>query len=127
MRPGSDTVRREQVLLGWYRRQLKELIPPLIAHWEPILGVQVAAWGVKAMKTRWGTCNPAARRIWLNLELVKKPPDCLEYIVEHEMVHLLERGHGDRFVAHMDRFLPRWRELRAVLNQAPLGFAAWEY
>ncbi len=127
VRPGSDTAQRERVLLGWYRRQLKEMIPPLIARWEPIVGVEVTEWGVKSMKTRWGSCNPQARRIWLNLELIKKPSDCLEYVVVHEMVHLLERRHNDRFVALMDQFLPGWRETRAVLNQAPLGHATWEY
>ncbi len=125
VRPGSDAAQRERVLLGWYRAQLRELIPPLIARWEPILGVQVAEWGVKAMKTRWGSCNTQARRIWLNLDLVRKPPSYLEYVVVHEMVHLLERGHGPRFRALMDRFLPGWRETRKALNLAPPGRAAY--
>jgi hypothetical protein len=127
VRPGSDAAQRERVLLAWYRRQLKQLVPPMVAKWEPIVGVQVAEWRVKQMKTRWGTCNPDAGRIWLNLELIKKPASCLEYIVVHEMVHLLERRHDDRFTAHMDRFLPQWRLLRDELNQAPLGHARWEY
>lgn len=127
VRTGSDAARRERVLLAWYRKQLKQLIPPLIARWEPVMGVQVADWGVKQMKTRWGTCHPQAGRIWLNLELIKKPVNCLEYIVVHEMVHLLERHHNDQFVAYMDRFLPHWRLLRDELNQAPLGHATWEY
>lgn len=127
VRPGSDTAQRGRVLLTWYRRQLQQLIPPLVAKWEAIIGVQVAEWRVKQMKTRWGTCNPDARRIWLNLELIKKPVSCLEYIVVHEMVHLLERRHNDRFVALMDRFMPQWRLLRDELNQAPLGHATWEY
>lgn len=127
VRPGSDTAQRERVLLAWYRRQLKQLIPPLVAKWEEIIGVQVSEWRVKQMKTRWGACNPDARRIWLNLELIKKPASCLEYIVVHEMVHLLERRHNDQFVALMDRFMPQWRLLRDELNQAPLGHATWEY
>lgn len=127
VRPGSDTAQRERVLLAWYRRQLKQLIPPLVAKWEEIIGVQVSEWRVKQMKTRWGACNPDARRIWLNLELIKKPASCLEYIVVHEMVHLLERRHNDQFVALMDRFMPQWRLLRDELNQAPLGYATWEY
>jgi predicted metal-dependent hydrolase len=127
VRGGSDTTQRERVLLAWYRKQLKQMIPPLIAKWEAIMGVQVAEWGVKEMKTRWGTCNPEARRIWLNLELIKKPANCLEYIIVHEMVHLLERQHGDRFVATMDAFMPQWRQRREELNQAPLGHATWEY
>ena len=127
VRSKSDTAGRERVLLSWYRRELKQMIPPLIAKWEAIMGVQVVEWGVKEMKTRWGTCNPDARRIWLNLELIKKPASCLEYIVVHEMVHLLERQHGDRFVAYMDTFMPQWRQRREELNQAPLGHATWEY
>ena len=127
VRPGSDTIQRERVMLAWYRRQLKQLVPPLVAKWEAIVGVEVAEWRVKQMKTKWGTCNPAAGRIWLNLELIKKPVACLEYIIVHEMVHLLERQHNDRFVAYMDKFMPQWRLVRAELNQAPLGHATWEY
>ncbi len=127
VRPGSDRAQRERVLLTWYRRQLKLLIPPLVAKWEAIIGVEVAEWRVRQMKTRWGACNPDARRIWLNLELIKKPPSCIEYIVVHEMVHLLERRHNAQFIAHMDRFLPQWRLLRDELNQAPLGHATWAY
>jgi hypothetical protein len=127
VRPGSDTAQRERVLLAWYRRQLKQLIPPLVAKWETIIGVEVAEWRVKQMKTRWGACNPDAGRIWLNLELIKKPASCLEYIIVHEMVHLLERWHNERFVATMDKFMPQWRLVRDELNQAPLGHATWEY
>ena len=91
------------------------------------VGVQVADWGVKRMKTKWGTCTIKARRIWLNLELIKKPPSCLEYIIVHEMVHLLERLHNERFVAYMDKFMPQWRLFREELNQAPLAHETWEY
>jgi predicted metal-dependent hydrolase len=121
VRPGSDRTQRQRVLTEWYRRQLKAQIPPLLAKWQPILGVEAAAWGVKQMKTRWGTCNIQARRIWLNLELVKKPPHCLEYIIVHELVHLHERRHNDRFHALMDRFLPPWRSYREELNQLVLA------
>lgn len=127
VRPGSDRAQRERVLLTWYRRQLKLLIPPLVAKWQAIIGIEVAEWRVRQMKTRWGACNPDARRIWLNLELIKKPPSCVEYIVVHEMVHLLERRHNAQFIAHMDRFLPQWRLLRDELNRAPLGHATWAY
>jgi predicted metal-dependent hydrolase len=127
VRTGSDTAQRERALLAWYRKQLKQMIPPLIAKWEEIIGVEVADWGVKQMKTKWGTCNIEARRIWLNLELVKKPAHCLEFIIVHEIVHLLERHHNDRFVAHMDKFMPQWRLLRDELNRAPLGHATWDY
>lgn len=127
VRTGSETVQREHVLMAWYRKQLKQAIPPLIAKWEPIINVEVAEWGVKQMKTRWGTCNIEARRIWLNLELVKKPIHCLEYIVVHEMVHLLERKHNAIFTGYMNKFMPQWRLYREELNRAPLGHEAWEY
>ena len=127
VRPGSDTHERERVLTNWYRRQLKEAITPLITKWEAIIGVQVAEWGVKQMKTKWGTCNIEARRIWLNLELIKKPTHCLEYIIVHEMIHLLERHHNERFMMYMNQFMPLWQHYREELNRAPLGHATWEY
>jgi predicted metal-dependent hydrolase len=127
VRPSTDVVQREAVLRNWYRRQLKAAIPPLAAKWEAIIGVSAAEWGVKQMKTKWGTCNIESGRIWLNLELAKKPPHCLEYIVVHEMVHLLERRHNDRFTAYMDRFMPQWRMYREELNRAPLGHEVWDY
>lgn len=120
VREGSDSARRERVLLEWYRGQLKALIPPIIAQWEPVLGVQVSAWGVKRMKTRWGSCNIKARRIWLNLELAKRPIGSLEYVIVHEMVHFLERLHNERFFDYMDRFIPAWRQVRDALNAAPI-------
>jgi hypothetical protein len=126
VRPGTDRQKREAILSQWYRQQLRDQIPDLIARWEPIIGVEIAEWGIKKMKTRWGTCNIAARRIWLNLELAKKPVSCLEYIVVHEMVHLLERHHNDRFSAYMDRFLPQWRVARDMLNAAPLAAEDWD-
>ena len=92
-----------------------------------MLGVALAEWGVKKMKTRWGTCNAEARRIWLNLELVKKPPQCLEYILVHELAHLLERHHHEHFIAVMDKHLPQWRHCREELNAAPLAHATWKY
>ena len=99
----------------------------MLAKWEPIIGVVVAQCGIKRMKTKWGTCNIEARRIWLNLELAKKPPVCLEYILVHEMVHLLERHHNDRFRAYMDEFMPQWRTYREELNRAPLAHEDWDY
>jgi predicted metal-dependent hydrolase len=126
-RKGSRRHEREQVLQRWYRAQLKALILPLLHKWQPVLGVQVAGWGVKKMKTKWGSCNSNDRRIWLNLELAKKPVQCLEYIVFHEMVHLLERRHNDRFHALIDQFMPKWCLYREELNRSPLGHATWEY
>lgn len=116
VRENTPKYLRERVMIEWYRKKLKELIPPLIAKWEPIMEVKVNEFGVKRMKTRWGSCNPAAKRIWLNLELAKKSPSCIEYVVVHEMVHLLERSHNERFIAYMDKFLPNWRAIRAELN-----------
>ncbi len=127
VRPGSDINEREHLLTNWYRHQLKEAIGPLIAKWETIIGVQVAEWNVKQMKTKWGTCNIEAQRIWLNLELIKKPGHCLEYVVVHELVHLLERHHNEQFVAYMNQFMPLWRHYREELNTAPLAHETWEY
>lgn len=125
--PGSDCTARHGILERWYRRQLKSLIPDLLARWEPIVGVDVADRRVKRMKTRWGSCNIEARRIWLNLELIKKPRACLEYILVHEMVHLLERRHTERFREMMDHLMPDWKTRRAELNKAPLAREDWEY
>lgn len=120
VRDNVDAEGRERVFVEWQRQQLKKLIPPLIAKWQQTLGVTVAEWGVKRMKTKWGTCAIGARRIWLNLELMKKPIACIEYVVVHEMVHLLERSHNNRFKAIMTRFLPHWRLIRQELNKQPL-------
>ncbi len=126
VRPGTDTEKRQVILKEWYRQQLKQSIPTIIQHYEPIMQVKVAEFGIKQMKTRWGTCNTAARRIWINLELAKKPPECLEYIVVHEMVHLLERSHNHRFVAFMDQFLPKWRAYKDELDRLPVYYTAAE-
>lgn len=116
VREGSTKEQRQNVMKEWYRRELKALIPPLIEKWEQIIGVKVESWGVKLMKTRWGSCNTTAKRIWVNLELAKKNPACLEYIIVHEMVHLLERLHNERFISYMDKFLPNWRSIKSELN-----------
>lgn len=127
VRTGSDAKIRERVLLEWYRKQLKEVVPPLIIKWEEIVGVKIAEWRIKRMKTRWGTCNIRVRRIWLNLELAKWPVRCLEYIIAHEMIHLHERLHNDQFVSYMDKFMPQWRLIRDELNSGPLGKQELEY
>jgi predicted metal-dependent hydrolase len=127
VRPGTDAKGRERVLQDWYREHLRRLIPPLLAKWEAVLGVEATAWAIKRMKTKWGACSIGARRIWLNLELAKKPMPCLEYIVVHELVHLIERHHNDRFIALMDRHLPQWRQCRRELDAAPLAHADWVY
>jgi predicted metal-dependent hydrolase len=122
---GADRDARERRLMRWYREQLKAEIPAMVEKWAPRLDVPEPEWAVKRMKTKWGTCNPDAGRIWLNLELAKKPPECLEYIVVHEMIHLLERNHTDRFYNLQDHFLPKWRTHREVLNREPLADEDW--
>lgn len=125
IRPGTPTEKRQRILDEWYRAQLKIAVPQLIEKWEKIMNVKVNEFGIKKMKTRWGTCNPNAKRIWLNLELAKKPPEYLEYIVVHEMVHLLERKHNDIFTAYMDKFLPKWRYYKDGLNRLPVKHEKW--
>jgi predicted metal-dependent hydrolase len=127
VRPHTDTQVRELILQNWYREQLRHLIPPLLAKWEKILGVHSADWRIKKMKTKWGSCSVQCRRIWLNLELSKKPVRCLEYIIAHELAHLIEPHHNDRFVSLMNRHIPNWRTLRQELAAAPLGHATWSY
>jgi hypothetical protein len=121
MRPSTDHAKRQTILQEWYREELRTLAKPLIAKWEKKMGITVSELGIKKMKTKWGTCNIEAKRIWLNLELAKKPVHCIEYIIVHEMVHLLERNHNERFIALMNHFLPGWREVKGELNQLPLS------
>jgi len=123
----TSTVQKQTILQEWYREQLKEIVPKYIAKWEETMQVKVAEFGIKKMKTKWGTCNREASRIWINLELSKKPLECLEYIVVHEMVHLLERNHNNNFVAYMDKFLPQWRHLKEELNRLPVSHVDWKY
>jgi predicted metal-dependent hydrolase len=122
---GMDTDERRHVIEAWYRKQLKAAIPDLLAKWQPVVGQEIKGWTVRRMKTKWGSCNPTSGRISLNLELAKKHPGCLEYILVHEMVHLRERTHGERFMAMMDEYLPSWRAMREQLNQAPLAHEEW--
>jgi predicted metal-dependent hydrolase len=118
---------RSKVFKEWYRKELKKQIPILLSKWEDIVGVSTNEWGVKQMKTKWGACNIEAKRVWLNLELAKKPTICLEYILVHELVHLLERNHNDKFIAHMDKFMPKWRLHRNELNSLPIVHNDWGY
>lgn len=119
--------KRELVLYRWYRQQLRKQIPALLAKWQPKIEVAVSEVRIKKMKTRWGSCNVAAGRIWLNVELAKKSPACLEYILVHEMVHLRERRHSDRFRSVMNKVMPMWRLHREELNRAPLAHEKWKY
>lgn len=121
----SSKLQKSKILERWYRAQLKKLIPEMVKKWEKIMGVQINDWRVKQMKTKWGTCNSKEKRIWLNLELAKKPLHCLEYIVVHECCHLLERSHSERFVAYMDKFMPQWRVYKEELNKFILTYEEW--
>lgn len=127
LKPNTSTEKRKEVIDEWYRTQLKLIVPTLIKKWEDKIGVQSNDYGIKKMRTKWGTCNIQAKRIWLNLELAKKPVDCLEYIIVHELVHLLERSHNDRFVGYMNEFMPKWRFHRDELNRLPFRHTEWKY
>lgn len=127
VRPGSDESKRHQIIEDWYREQVKTETAKLIAKWEPEIGVEINDYYVRRMKTRWGSCNSLAGTIWLNTDLAKKPLECLEYIVVHEMVHILERTHNERFQAHMRRFMPDWSHRRQLLNTLPLRHVGWRY
>ncbi|WP_347262425.1 SprT family zinc-dependent metalloprotease [Rudaea sp.] len=121
VRPGASVDQRRAVLANWYRQQLRALVPPLLDKWQTVLDVDTAAWGIKKMKTKWGSCNSSARRIWLNLELAKKPARCLEYVVVHELLHLRHPHHDQRFIARLDQHLPAWRRIKDELNREPLA------
>jgi hypothetical protein len=127
IRPNTGVEKRMAILDDWYRQRLNELIPGLISKHEAKMKVKVSEFGVKKMKTRWGSCNVKVKRIWLNLELAKRSIECIEYLVVHEMAHLLERKHNERFTAFMDTFLPGWRFVKAELNKRPLCHEAWNY
>lgn len=127
VRTGSDRAKRAALLEGWYRSQVLDAAQDLLEQWESKVGVEVKDVRVRRMRTRWGSCNSEAGRIWLNTELAKKPPKCLEYILVHEMVHLIERRHTERFRALMDAFMPSWRLHRDELNRAPLAHEDWSY
>jgi len=127
VRPKSNRAKRERVMMDWYRKELRNVARVLIERWQEVVGVQLDAWGIKRMKTRWGTCNQKAGRIWLNLELAKKPENCLDFIIVHEMTHFFEKKHNDRFKVYMDKFLPRWRQYKEELNRTILSHERWSY
>jgi hypothetical protein len=127
VRPDTDEAAREAIMANWYRQILKAEVAPLIAAWAPRLSVTVNGFYVQKMKTQWGSCNPKARTLRLNTELAKKPRACLEYVILHEMIHLLDPTHGPGFLALLDRFMPAWRETRALLNDLPARHEHWKY
>lgn len=127
VRPGADAIKRRQILDQWYRELVKTSAIELISAWEPKIGVEVADFYVRRMKTRWGSCNHQAQTIRLNTDLARKPPECLEYIVVHEMIHILEPTHNERFQKLMKQHLPEWKHRRQVLNRLPVRHEDWGY
>ena len=127
IRPGTDEIKRRAIVEEWYRMELKEAASPLIAKWEPLIGVNVKRFFIQRMKTKWGSCNHRAHTIRLNTDLAKKPRECLEYIIVHEMAHLLEPTHNDRFLSLMDKFIPKWQFYRDHLNRLPVSHEEWHY
>jgi predicted metal-dependent hydrolase len=125
VRPGSDQAKRASIIHEWHKSLLHETVPRLISKWEPKLGVKAAAYFLQRMKTKWGSCNCKKRHIRLNTELVKKPKDLIEYVIVHEMVHLIEPTHSDRFLAILEKHYPFWRDARAELNELPLTAEEW--
>jgi len=127
VRPGASGERKQAVVEEWYREQLRHAVSSLITKWEPLIGVKVEKFFIQRMKTKWGSCNTDSRCIRLNTDLAKKPPGCLEYIVVHELVHILEPEHNDRFMTLIGQFMPKWRFYRAELNRLPVRHFDWDY
>ena len=125
VRPGTDAARREELLEGWYRDELRAAAQPLIDKWQRIMAVEVQRLFVRRMKTKWGSCNPDKATIRLNTALARKPRECLEYIIVHEMAHLTEHTHNERFVAMLDQLMPKWQYHRDVLNRLPVQHETW--
>lgn len=120
VRPKTSPKKKRQLLDQWYRGQMKQVVEPLIEKWEQRIKVEASAWSIRKMRTKWGSCNTESKRILLNPELVKKPVECIEFVIAHELVHLLERKHNERFLSHMDRLMKNWKTVRGKLNQLPL-------
>ncbi|KTD65286.1 M48 family metallopeptidase [Legionella spiritensis] len=118
IKTGASQLDKEKILHRWYRDQLQQQLTTLVPAWEKIIGISVQQIGIKKMKTRWGSCNPRAKRIWINLTLIQKPLSCLEYVLVHEMIHFLESGHNRRFYQWMEHFLPDWKQRHQMLRQA---------
>ncbi len=127
VRPATSNERKQEILEAWYREKIKEAVPGLFAKWEPLMGVKVGKVFVQKMKTKWGGCSPGTKSIRLNTDLAKKPPECLEYIVVHELVHLLEPTHNAHFIALMDQFMPKWKFYKDQLNRLPVRHEDWGY
>ena len=122
VRKESTAEQRDKFVREWYRKLLKAEITRVLPKWEQFTGLKCAGWQTKYMTTRWGTCSATTRKIWLNLQLAKKTPECLEYIILHELVHLVEKHHDERFVSLMDKYMPMWREVKVTLNGQTLDY-----
>ncbi|MFZ1809312.1 MAG: SprT family zinc-dependent metalloprotease [Cyclobacteriaceae bacterium] len=127
VKPNSTIEQRHSIMSEWCREELKKVASTIFPKWEKKMGVSIDTWGIRQMKTKWGTCNQESKRIHLNLELSKKPIQCIEYIVVHELVHLFERNHNEQFKAYMDKYLPNWKSIRNDLNRLPVSHVDWEY
>ena len=127
VRPKSPMAKRQEVITEWYRKQLHPVVENLITKWQEKISVKASFWSIKQMKTRWGTCNPKRARILINLELSKKPLACVEYVVVHELLHLIEKKHDDKFVALMTKYIPKWKSIKQELNSFVLSHDEWEY
>jgi predicted metal-dependent hydrolase len=127
IRPGSDEARRQEVLDSWYREQVRLKLPKLLGKWQGLMGVKATRIFVHRMKTRWGSCNPSSGNVRLNTELAKKPPECLEYILVHELAHLIEPTHNARFLALMDKYIPHWQQIKDELNRLPVRHETWDH
>jgi predicted metal-dependent hydrolase len=127
IRPGTNKERRQAMLEEWHREQLRNAVLPLVDRWAELIGVDVRRVFIQKMKTKWGSCNPRTKSIRLNTDLVRKPTECLEYILVHEMAHLIEHTHNARFTALMDEFMPRWQSRRQMLNSLPVRHESWAY
>lgn len=127
VRPKCSVAKRQEVVIGWYRQELHTVVSDLISKWQKKMGVEVKYWGIKRMKTRWGTCNHKRARVLINLELAKKPIACIEYVVVHELLHLVEKKHSDKFVALMTKYLPKWKSIKEELNSFILSYEEWKY
>ncbi len=125
IRPKTDILKREQIMQDWYRIELREVLNKSVAKWESKIGVKVNDWGIRRMKTRWGTCNHKQKTIWFNLELSKKPLSCTEYVIVHELLHLIEEKHSEKFVKLLAQYLPKWKSEKEELNSAILSYEEW--
>ncbi len=126
-RPGTKMEKREEQMLDWYRELLRPVLAGLFIKWQKKIGISPKSYSIKRMKTRWGTCGKESRRIWINLELVKKPVECIEYVVVHELLHLIEKNHNDRFTSSITKYLPKWHSTKEELNRFILSYEKWGY